>query len=102
MNMIEKCFLVQNMDEYRNTMLHQILSDCHLGTLSKSKKKGLVHFNFYKHNYGVVFTHYDIFLKQIEGEKSSNWEDGLHLKGSFSRKSCDNSRVSSSQFLYLQ
>jgi len=39
MNMIEKCFLVKKMDECRNTMLHQILSYCHVGTLSKSLKK---------------------------------------------------------------
>jgi len=26
-------------DEWRNTMLHQILSDCHPGTFSKTKKK---------------------------------------------------------------
>ncbi len=42
MNMIVKYFLVQKMDECRNTTLHQILSDCHLGTFSKSKKKWLV------------------------------------------------------------
>jgi len=28
------------MDECRNAMLHQILSDCHPDTFSKSKKKG--------------------------------------------------------------
>jgi len=27
-------------DGWRNTMLHQILSVCHLGTFSKLKKKG--------------------------------------------------------------
>jgi len=30
------------MDEYRNTMLHQILSDRHPGPFSESKNKGLV------------------------------------------------------------
>jgi len=39
MNMIEKCFLVQKMDECRNIMLHQILSDRHVGSLSNSKKE---------------------------------------------------------------
>jgi len=41
MNVIEKCFLVQEMDECRNTMLHQILNG-HLGTFSESKKKGAI------------------------------------------------------------
>jgi len=40
--MIEKYFLVQNMDECINTMLHQLLSNRHVGTFSKSKKKGLL------------------------------------------------------------
>jgi len=40
MNIMKKDFLVQKMDELcRNAMLHQILSDRHLGTFSKSKKK---------------------------------------------------------------
>jgi len=44
-NMMKKCFLFQKMDECRNAMLHQILSDRHPDTFSKSKKKGcLVHF----------------------------------------------------------
>jgi len=30
------------MDECRNVMLHQILSDRHPGTFSKSKRKGLL------------------------------------------------------------
>jgi len=38
----EKVFFFQKMDESRNAMLHQILSDRHPGTISKSKKKGLV------------------------------------------------------------
>jgi len=42
MNTIEKCFLAQKMDGCRNTLLHQILSDRHLGTFSKTKKKGLL------------------------------------------------------------
>jgi len=37
--MIEKCFLVQNMDECRNAMLHQILNDHYLGTFSKTEKR---------------------------------------------------------------
>jgi len=37
MNMIEKCFFVQKMDECRNIMLHEILSDCH-PRLTFSKK----------------------------------------------------------------
>jgi len=40
MNLIENCFLVQKMDVWRNKMLHQILSDCHPGTFSKTKQKG--------------------------------------------------------------
>jgi len=40
MNMMKKCFLVQKMDECGNAMIHQILSDRHPGTFSKSKKKG--------------------------------------------------------------
>jgi len=43
MNIIEECFLIQKMDEYRNTMLHQVLSDHHLDTLSKSKKRVACH-----------------------------------------------------------
>jgi len=38
MNFIENCFLVQNMNECRNTMLHQILSDRRPSTLLESKK----------------------------------------------------------------
>jgi len=40
MNMMKKCFLILKMDECRNAMLHQILSDRHPGTFSESKKKG--------------------------------------------------------------
>jgi len=43
MNMIEKCFLVQKMDRCRNTMLHQVISDCHPSTFSKNQQKGLAH-----------------------------------------------------------
>jgi len=39
-----KVFLVQKMDECRNAMLHQILSDRPPGTFSKNKK-GLVFTN---------------------------------------------------------
>jgi len=41
MNMIEKCFMVHKMDGWRNIKLHQISSDRHFGTFSKTKKKGL-------------------------------------------------------------
>jgi len=34
MNIIEKYFLVQKMDEFKNTMLHQILRDDYLGDFS--------------------------------------------------------------------
>jgi len=34
-----KVFFGPKMDERRNTMLHQILSDCHLNTFLRSKNK---------------------------------------------------------------
>jgi len=40
MNMIEKCFLVQKMEEYRNSMLHQFLNNLCPHTFLESKKKG--------------------------------------------------------------
>jgi len=43
MNFIGKCFFAQKMGVCRNKMLHQILSDHHFGTLSKTKKRDDVH-----------------------------------------------------------
>jgi len=40
MNLIEKCLLVQKMMYEDKKLLHQILSDRHPGTFSKTKKKG--------------------------------------------------------------
>jgi len=41
-NLIEKWFLVQEMNVYKNKMLHQILNDRHPSTFAKTKSKGLL------------------------------------------------------------
>jgi len=59
MNMIEKSFLVQNMDKYRNIMFHQILSDFYLDTLQKKEKVlCILKEDIYLHELTIDLNHY--------------------------------------------